>query len=582
MKKSTITIGIHSKELEAIKAKSLNKIRETGLEDVGIAAKQSNFDPQIIVDELEAGKHEVVANTTKWFQQRTGEIRVEIESNNVDRIHVDVDPKRELIAKKTKAVEVDIDRHKKSSYPHHLIWIPMVGIVTLMSSDVMVNYKTLQLLTPNLLTAIVVSIIFIGSLSLAAHAIGGNIREAQTTAKKRMWWGVALLTSCIVFFLLGLMRYSYYGNSGGWVHHPLIWMAWNSVFYLTAVYVSAAFMPSKEQRKQHQQLLVYKKTRKDLLVEDEALRKLLEEAQAKADRAKEELSALEVYEEETRNHIEKECELILRQLHKEYQFKGGTGAFDVPEPVQSVGKQNGVRKVLNSIIILIIFCFATGCNNEVSNQARSFLVDCTDTHFVHLDASSLQQHSLLFENELHGDQIRIQALTEFDFNEIHEHNIDAVGNKLFGNEVDRKDEIKEHQDAISTSLSSVASKMSDRQGSLIFPVIVQELKWLQRQSDVEHRSLVISSDLMEKSHVADFYSNAKLQQIRNDPERVINQLLGNVVLGDLSGIKVSLLYQSPRSVMESERWRLISGLYETMLISAGAEVEIGVNLLANR
>lgn len=105
-----------------------------------------------------------------------------------------------------------------------------------------------------------------------------------------------------------------------------------------------------------------------------------------------------------------------------------------------------------------------------------------------------------------------------------------------------------------------------------FATIADELAFLAKDVS-DQKLLIVVSDLMEKSTIADFYTNST-----SNTKLIIGQLdRANLLPQNLTGISVIFLF-NPRDRKEDQAFGFIASAYKQLLESKGAEVKIQANL----
>lgn len=211
------------------------------------------------------------------------------------------------------------------------------------------------------------------------------------------------------------------------------------------------------------------------------------------------------------------------------------------------------------------------CNEKPTTQSITWVADLTEEHFAGFTGRDIREYSALSRDANNGESIRIVPITDVGFNLSYELEIQKQGNVLMGNDYDRGFDTTEYFIQIDSVISSLSKLKSDRNTSVIFKVISEELNQL-AESSADKRIIIINSDLMEKSFI-DFYDKEIFQAFQNNPNSIEEELLNKYPLGDLSGIEVFLVYL-PRDKRESDRFETVSGFYKNLLGTKGAKVKV--------
>jgi hypothetical protein len=205
------------------------------------------------------------------------------------------------------------------------------------------------------------------------------------------------------------------------------------------------------------------------------------------------------------------------------------------------------------------------------------VLDNTESYFQHPSFEEVRGVSALSENEVNGETIRIIQITELSFNRVAQFSIESVPNKWLGNEVDRRQEVSAYFDSIEHALAEADTGKREREASTIYQTLASELNRLSATTS-DTRLLIVNSDLMELSLLANFYDKRTFSELIDQPDSMLKRLENAYPLGDLTGIEVQLIYTA-QSRQDSERFSVLSTFYRKLLEGHGAEVKVGANLI---
>ncbi len=241
-------------------------------------------------------------------------------------------------------------------------------------------------------------------------------------------------------------------------------------------------------------------------------------------------------------------------------------------------------KTKTLLIILAIVVSMVGfasCTTEYQIEDTVGLIDVTEPDFIHVSSASLKKSNSLEKNPNNGTRTQLSALTEMAFNPIQVVYITSVTHAWLENEYERKQDVKNYYSELDSILMHMDTSRKERTGSVIYQVVARELN-AQASRDADVKTMIINSDLREKSDLADFYDSTLLNAIARDFDSTVNSIIEKFEkaypLSDLRGITVHLIYE-PKTALESQRFNFTSTLYKRILEANGAEVIIGANLL---
>lgn len=235
-----------------------------------------------------------------------------------------------------------------------------------------------------------------------------------------------------------------------------------------------------------------------------------------------------------------------------------------------------LQSIYHALLIGISAVFFSSCGHDPVTQEISVVSDKTEDYFVYISFDDFKEISIVSENGNNGECIRIQPITEMGFHEVNELNIAPVNNPVLGNEHNRIKEIEEYFAKIEKIFAKIDTGKSEKEGSVIFKVIADELNRLSR-STADTKILIAVTDGMENSALANFYDPGTFLQIQNNPELLREKYLKKYSLLDLTGIDIYLIY-TPLNREDSERFEIVSAFYKSIFESFGAQITVGGSL----
>jgi hypothetical protein len=245
-------------------------------------------------------------------------------------------------------------------------------------------------------------------------------------------------------------------------------------------------------------------------------------------------------------------------------------------------KQNNMKTITSTVVALILsgaLFLLFGCKDQPQplKLDETLMVDFTENDFLSSPDKNLIKQSYTSDKIFwEGYSFRMRGISDVDYTP-------AFGAEIkpeywyLGNTAKRKKTVQNFYSGIDSAFEKINATSKGCVRSDIFIPITQELLRLS-QSTAERRVLVIYSDLMEYSFLADFYQKSTLAQLQNNPEAIQQQLEKAAPLADLKGIEVKIVSQ-PRSNGESKQFEIVSGFYKRILEAKGAKVSISANLI---
>ncbi len=235
-----------------------------------------------------------------------------------------------------------------------------------------------------------------------------------------------------------------------------------------------------------------------------------------------------------------------------------------------------LSNIIYTLLIGLSAVYFSSCGSETITQDTSILLDQTEDYFIHISFDEFMAISVTAENINNGERARIQPITESGFHAVEEFEIEKVENTLLGNDYRRKKEIESYFEKIKKSLAQLDSGKSNKDGSVIFKSMVEELNRLSL-SKAEIKQLIVCTDGIENSSLANFYDPATFRLLENNPEILQKQFIEKYPLQDLSGIHIYIIYK-PLNRTDSERFEIVSNFYKSLFESYGANVTISGSL----
>lgn len=223
-----------------------------------------------------------------------------------------------------------------------------------------------------------------------------------------------------------------------------------------------------------------------------------------------------------------------------------------------------------------LLLYSCDMDNHYSVE-ESVLVDHTeDTFLAKPDKEAIKQGLDADKDIWQGYKYRMITITDVDYNPVYQAEI-LPDCEYLSNSYNRNDEVQKFFLEIDSAFQKTNDLTSGKMRSSIYIPLARELKHLS-ESTAKRKVLIIYSDLMEYSFLADFYKKTTLEKLENNPE-VIEQILEKALpLADLKGIEVMIIYQ-PRNNTESRQFGIVSVFYKHLLENKGAKVTIGANLI---
>lgn len=314
--------GIRVKALERKITTRIPQIERVALKDVGIAVSQGLSSINKIIEFVGAKIKILKEDVSRVLDPEIHRLMQELKNLNITVITNRVN--RALSHLKIKIGNASVDlAHSDLSYPWRFLWIFNLAIIVLSCIDSGCNYASFQVIAPNLLISIILSLSVAAGLSISAHIIGHHIRNAGSIVIKRVWFVIGLVGGGVIFFMLGYLRHKYL-DEGSLASSPFLWMLFCNFFFMIAILLSAIWMPTEEQVLERKEYLEKKRNLQALFVEKTALERELEMAKEKEGEIKSELEKFRTYRDRHFSALDKEKGAIEAKCHSEFELRGGS------------------------------------------------------------------------------------------------------------------------------------------------------------------------------------------------------------------------------------------------------------------
>lgn len=239
----------------------------------------------------------------------------------------------------------------------------------------------------------------------------------------------------------------------------------------------------------------------------------------------------------------------------------------------------GVMYLVIAVSLFALSMMLPSCN-EPKHQVTEVVVlwDITELHEPIPVASEILQLYNLDTNPENGAVLRFSYASDVSLNRETVFSLPPSGNSLITNQFDRTREIEKFKQDVTAFLDSITSDTVGRPQSSIYLPVATTLNELANNSQSDRKTFLLFSDLRENTQNLSFYDKHTLALVANDTAAITAILQSEMPLGNLSGIKVHLLYQ-PNDATDDTGYRYIAALYRGMLESKGASVFVSANLI---
>lgn len=231
----------------------------------------------------------------------------------------------------------------------------------------------------------------------------------------------------------------------------------------------------------------------------------------------------------------------------------------------------------NILCLCALFLFA-GCAGEIARPTIDYavLIDETDTTLCIPDTTALIADMGFDTNMWQGVNFSLARILDVSYVSHSLLTLPAGPNRLAGNKYERKREVSIFESKLAGLLDSAWHEKPGKPRSSIYLPVSDELKRL-ANSSAERKVLVICSDMRENTNSVSFYYPRTAILLKNDPDKVKDELFTQAQLPNLAGIEIRIIYL-PRNADDDASFRLASGFFRRFFEEHGAKVSVSANL----
>lgn len=231
------------------------------------------------------------------------------------------------------------------------------------------------------------------------------------------------------------------------------------------------------------------------------------------------------------------------------------------------------------MLLLIGTLLWSSCSKPVRKTTTVFVLwDITDSIKPVPGAAHILPLFGLSENPNNGAVFRFRFANDKSLNPETVFTLLPAEGELLVNQFDRKREVEKFNTEVTEFLDSLPSDTAiGREQSSLFVAVAEAANRLAADTTPGRKIMLVYSDLREHTPVISLYNKQTLALLKSNPDKVQDMFLALAPLHDLSEMEVYLLYE-PTDIQDDSAYRLISGLYKTMLEQQGAKVIISANI----
>lgn len=236
------------------------------------------------------------------------------------------------------------------------------------------------------------------------------------------------------------------------------------------------------------------------------------------------------------------------------------------------------KKNIISIAIVIAFLFLTGWVVTLFGTAGVqheyyILLDLTEEDMQHPSVDILRTNFEQYPTE-DGIIIHFIPITEIKLNPIITIVLPTVSNSFLSNEVERREQKESFFNEVDEVLKNQLQQRVSRDGSVIYPLLVSILKDTTRKQQYASQTILLYSDLMEYSTLADFYRVRQIDaKIITHWENLFNEAFS---IPQLKNIDLYIIHH-PQTKTEGVEFDELTTMYKALLSPYGLNVYVSAN-----
>ncbi|MDB5227420.1 MAG: hypothetical protein JWN78_1613 [Bacteroidota bacterium] len=240
-----------------------------------------------------------------------------------------------------------------------------------------------------------------------------------------------------------------------------------------------------------------------------------------------------------------------------------------------------MKILINSLFGILSFCLAILSahmyhQGALSDSETVVFVDLTDKQLNEIRGRDLFDYSLVENHIWSRHTVYFESLTNFNYSSIQKVQLDKKF-MFLSNPNKRKREIMAFGNKLDSALQSLYTIDTGFDNSCVYEPIVRENNRLSKVKATS-RTIIICSDLQENSDLFSVYNRKDIEEIQNNPDKIIARFENKLKPENLTGIHIYINYL-PRDYFDNERFIEMSGIIKKIFESHGATVKIGPTLV---
>lgn len=313
------------KELE----QDFNKIKDEALTDVSIHVENPNASIETLLGEVRSKIDVLKTKVEKFCSPRFNQLQSAISRVRYEETKLQLEESIEKNKELFQRIKIDCNRIILN-YSWHFFPVPILCIAILVGGDVALNFRSLQMLLPNMMAALIVGVIVAISLGLAADATASKILTIHHKMRRRLFFFLVNVAAFCLFLFLGFLRIDFYQQEMSLINNPVTWSFFSLLFFNTAVFVSHMFLPSKEEKDKKNKRESLDKQCRVLAKKIKQEEKALEEVREKHANILTATAELDGYRKNKLALLDRQQAVIFQSCRREYQLKGGSNIIPFP------------------------------------------------------------------------------------------------------------------------------------------------------------------------------------------------------------------------------------------------------------
>lgn len=312
--------------LKAHVSKKISEFENLAEVDIGFAAR-NNTSPVPILAALCANFRSLKSKVESELYPKIKDLESQIQGLPNKRIKARNQEHIDEINQGLENVILDLERgYVKGKFGSHKL--RRISGAICIFVDAFFCASALQVITENLLFALIISVGIAGLLFFLINSVSKKVKNAKTKNEGLSWSIGLFVIAIIIFGSLSVIRYEYYSAGNPQLTSPIILVVLSMVFFIAAFVL--AFDDTKKDLDEIDNSIIRRKKDEERKLElrKEILNEEMEYSDFQLHEINRQLQHTNVVAEKLLDHTESECNRVCLQCISTYKLKGGAMSIE--------------------------------------------------------------------------------------------------------------------------------------------------------------------------------------------------------------------------------------------------------------